>query len=61
MTKQDKINAKIVAIDNAIASLRIEGLFVSQKQQQNLKAYAQGSKTFQQVLEETHQRYVVAL
>jgi hypothetical protein len=61
MKKQDKINAKIVAIDNAIASLRIEGLFVSQKQQQNLNAYAKGSKTLQQVLEETHQRYVVAL
>ena len=61
MIRKDKFNTRKAAINNAIASLRIEGLFVSQVHQKNLNAYAEGKKTIQQVIEETKERYVVAL
>lgn len=61
MAKQDKLNARKIAVSNAIASLRIEGLSIGQKHQKNLNAYAEGKKTIQEILEDTKQRYVVAL
>lgn len=50
--------AKELCVANAIASLRIEGMTPSAELQKELKAYAAGNKTINELVEQIKQRYV---
>jgi hypothetical protein len=58
MKKSITILSKKLFAANAVASVRIEGMNVSNNLQKELEAYTQGKKSISEIIQTTKQKYV---